>query len=123
VVYDGECGFCRSQIESIRRRAIGEAFEYLPRQTPGIESRFPQLREGDFNTGMRLILPDGTVHVGADATYQIARHLRRWRYLAWLYRVPGFHTLARAAYAWIARNRHTLSRYCSDASCSKETRS
>ena len=79
-----------------------------------VESR---LVEGDFNTGMRLITPDNTIHVGADAAYQIARDLRYWRCIAWLYFVPGIHSLARALYAQIAANRQSQGSRCDDETC------
>ena len=37
---------------------------------------------------MRLVNPDGSIDVGADAVYQIARRLSGWKHVAWLYRVP-----------------------------------
>ena len=83
-------------------------FELVARHTEGVTERFPRLAEGDFNTGIRLITPDDAIHVGADAAYQIARRLRYWRGIAWLYFVPGIHWLTRAAYAWIAANRQLL---------------
>src|SRR5262245_61337245 len=120
VVYDGECPFCRKQVDRIRSRDVGDQFEYLPRQSASLTDRFPILAEADFNTGMRLVLPDGHVHVGADAVYQIARRLPRWRLVAWLYRVPILHALARRVYRWIAANRQRLGRDCSDGTCAIE---
>ncbi len=105
VVYDGQCSFCRRWVARIARRDRHDAFEFVARQTTGLTKRFPRLAEGDFNTGMRLITPDNVIHVGADAAYQIARHLRYWRWIAWLYFVPGIHSLTRALYAQIAANR------------------
>ena len=108
VVYDGECPFCQKQVAKMRSRDPGNYFEYAPRQTPGIEERFPTLAQGDFNTGMRLVRQDGSVAVGADAVYEIARELRGWRLGAWLYRVPILRQVFRGIYAWIARNRYRL---------------
>ncbi len=108
VVYDGLCLFCTKQVARMRKRDRFESFEYVARQTPGLDERFPQLAEGDFNAGMRLIPPSGEVFVGSDAVYQIARKLPYWRRLAWLYCVPGIHALARGIYAWIAANRNSL---------------
>ena len=120
VIYDGECVFCRRQVERMKRRDADDAFEYVPRQAEGIERRFPKLTEGDFSTGMRLAYPDGTVSVGADAIYAIARRLRGWRNFAWLYRVPLLHGFFRGAYGWIARNRSRLSkRNCEDGACER----
>lgn len=92
-------------------------FELVPRQSPDLDQRFPQLATSDFNTGMRFVAPDGAVSVGADAVYEIARRLPRTRWIAWLYRVPIVHAIARAVYAWIAANRYKLAGRCDTESC------
>jgi predicted DCC family thiol-disulfide oxidoreductase YuxK len=120
VVYDGECPFCLKHVDRMQRCDRGKTFEYQPRQASGLEDRFPRLAEGDFNSGMRLIDPDGSISVGADAIYNIARQLDGWKYLAWLYRVPGFNAVCRACYAWIARNRYRLAEKCEDGVCEME---
>jgi predicted DCC family thiol-disulfide oxidoreductase YuxK len=117
VVYDGECPFCCEQVARIRQRDRAGRFEFVARQAPGITERFPALAEGDFNTGMRLVRPDGRIYVGADAVYEIARRLPRWRWFAWLYRIPGIHALCRWIYAWIAANRLRLGRTCAGGVC------
>lgn len=117
VVYDGLCPFCLKQIGKIQSRDDGGYFEYAPKQTPGLDARFPQLAQGDFNAGMRLVHPNGAVSVGADAVYEIARRVRGWRRLAWLYRVPVLHAICRAGYGWIARNRYKLGKTCKDGAC------
>lgn len=101
----------------MRRRDSGACFEYVARRSAGIERRFPQLADGDFNTGMRLIHTDASMSVGADAVYHIARRLDGWRRLAWLYRVPGLRQLLRIAYAGVARNRHRLAARCDSGAC------
>lgn len=118
VVYDGACGFCRKQVARIARWDRAGVFEFLARQTPGLEERFPRLADADFNTGLRLILPDGTILVGADGVYEIARRLPRFRALAWLYRVPLLHGFCKSLYAWVARNRYRLVNSCDDGACS-----
>ncbi len=122
VVYDGECAFCRRQIARIRRYDRHGRFECVPRQTPGLTDRFPALGQGGFDTGMRLIVPDGRIYVGADSVYQISRQLAVFRWFAWLYRVPGVHVLARAVYGWIAARRRSLGRRCDDGACSVPVR-
>lgn len=117
IVFDGQCPFCQRQIARIRKRDTRGVFEYLPKQTEGVDRRFPQLADGDFNTGMRLVHPDGSVSVGADAVYEIAKQLRGWRWLAWLYRVPVLHALCRWGYAWIAQNRYKLGKTCEHGAC------
>ena len=121
VVYDGECPFCLKHIERIRRRDSRGCFEYAARQAPGLEVRFPKLTDQDFNSGMRLITPQGNIHVGADAVYHIARRLPVYRRLAWLYRVPVLHGLSRLVYRWVAAHRLSLGASRSDSSCTTPT--
>src|SRR5678815_4611945 len=66
VVYDGDCGFCRRSVDEIRRRDREGRMVYLPFSTPGLEARLPGITEGDFDSGIRVVDPDGTIHVGAD---------------------------------------------------------
>ena len=108
LVYDGHCSFCRRWVARISRADRSGRFEFIARQTEGLTKRFPNLVEGDFNTGMRLITPDDVIHVGADAAYQIVRRLRYWQRIAWMYHVPGIHCLTRSVYALIAANRKSL---------------
>ena len=114
VIYDGQCGFCLKQVGRIRRRDTAGVFDYRPRQEPGLDERFPQITHGDFNTGLRLIEPDGQVQVGADGVYHMARRLPRLWLLAWLYRVPGLKQIFAAMYAWVARNRYKLAGRCEE---------
>jgi predicted DCC family thiol-disulfide oxidoreductase YuxK len=113
VVYDGECAFCRRAIEAIRVRDRNEQFVYLPRQTSGIEERYPELKLEDFNTGMRLFDSDGRMYIGADAIYEITSKLPYFHWFAWVYRLPLLKNMIRRVYSWIAANRLQLSRYCS----------
>lgn len=94
-----------------------KVFEYVPRQTEGLDARFPQLSQGEFSTGMRLVHPDGSVEIGADAVYGIASRLPGWRSLAWLYRVPGLNRLCRFGYGLIAKYRYRLASRCDTGAC------
>lgn len=110
VVYDEDCPFCRKQMAWVRSRDKQEQFEFVASQAPGLADRFPLLEGQDLDTGLRLLQPDGSVLSSADAVHGIARGLPRWRWIAWLYRVPGLHAVARKLYAWIAAHRHALAR-------------
>lgn len=106
IIYDGECSFCQQQMDRIRKWDREGAFACRPRQDETVEQDFPALKQQDFNSGIRLVEPDGTVYVGADAIYHMTRRMPRWRWLAWIYRVPGISFLAKHAYQWVAANRH-----------------
>ncbi len=123
IVYDGDCAFCQRSIAEIRRRDRDGLFLYIPRQTPGIESQYPQATEGDFDTGLRFIDPAGDLYIGADAIHQIVSRLPVWRRFAWAYRFPPLRILAKWGYGWVAANRMKLSHYCSqDAACTVDDR-
>ena len=117
VVYDGECPFCLKQVERMKRRDTAGVFEYVPRQSEGLKQRFPKLAEGDFNSGMRLVNPDGSIDVGADAVYGIARRLSGWKHVAWLYRVPVLKWISRSGYGWVAKHRNKLANRCESDVC------
>jgi predicted DCC family thiol-disulfide oxidoreductase YuxK len=118
IVYDGECRFCQWSVRRIRQLDRREQFEFVPRQSAGLDARFPILAKSDFNTGLRLIEDAGAVHVGADAIYQIYRSLPPYNLVAWLYRVPPFTQFGRLGYSIIARNRHRFGRTeCDTGSC------
>lgn len=105
IVYDGQCRFCQWSVRRVARLDRQARFDLVPRQAAGLDERFPVLADSDFSTGLRLLLDDGTVFVGADAVYQIYRRLPPFHLLAWLYRVPLLHAVFRAGYALMARYR------------------
>jgi predicted DCC family thiol-disulfide oxidoreductase YuxK len=118
IVYDGECRFCIWSVARVQKKDKQDQFDYLPRQTPGIEDHFPKLVSSDFDTGMRLMVSADDIYVGADAVYQIYRRLPPFHLVAWLYRVPLLHLFFRAGYALIARYRHLSGRVeCDSDAC------
>jgi len=114
VVYDGDCPYCRRQMAWVQARDREAQFEFIASRTPGLLQRFPVLTGQDFNTGLRFLGRGGSVSVAADAVYQIVRRLPGWRWLAWLYRVPILHFLARKTYGWIAAHRQSLAGSCEE---------
>lgn len=117
IVYNAECAFCRARMHAVRKWDLDGRCEYIAAQDPDLPDRFPQLQGTDLADGLRVVLPDGQVRFGADAVHAIAQRLPAVRWLSPLYRLPGVGTLSRRAYAWIAANRHALSRSCQTGSC------
>ena len=112
IVYDGQCPFCLSQIDKIRRFDRTESFHYLPRQSPNLLDQFPMLAREDFNTGLRLINGDGHIFIGADAVYEIYKTLKPYKYIAWIYNLPILKQLCKGVYRLIAQNRNRLKKKC-----------
>ena len=103
LIYDGECGMCRDAVRLLQRWDRGGRIAYVPFQDAaaarfGIE--LPALA-----AAMHLILPDGRVFAGADATPELAKLLPGKAWLAPFYGVPGVRPVARRVYAWIAARR------------------
>jgi predicted DCC family thiol-disulfide oxidoreductase YuxK len=117
IVYDGACRFCSSQVAWVQERDRSGAVEFVSSTTPDLLRHFPQLAGHDLNSGLRAILPDGRIAIGADGVYEIALRLPGWRRAAWLYRVPGLGPLWRRLYAWIAARRYRLAGRCDNISC------
>lgn len=57
---------------------------------------------------MHLAMPDGRVLAGGRAVSEIFRLLPGWRWLAWVFWVPGVAWVTDRVYAWVAARRHTL---------------
>lgn len=109
LIYDGECGFCRTSADLVRRWDRAHRLTLLPFQDQARVAAFgiplPALA-----AAMHLVLPDGRVFAGADAAPEILRLLSGKQWLGWAFQLPGALPVARRVYAWIARRRRCLVR-------------
>lgn len=106
LIYDGECPVCVKTVEWVRDRSRPQAFEFLSCHSTELARRFPKIGKDACLQAMHLVLPDGTVYVGERAAPEIFRRLRRYRWAAVLFDLPGAGILSRLFYRWFARNRH-----------------
>ena len=104
LIYDGECGLCSDAVRLLRRWDRAGSLDFVPFQDAAAVARFG-IAPPALAAAMHLILPDGRVFAGADATPELARLLPGKAWLAPLYRVPGVRLGARRVYAWIAARR------------------
>ena len=104
--YDGECAFCRRQVERLRRR-VGEAVRFEPYQSAG---HVPGVQPRELARAIHFVDADGRVSSGAEAIYRALAsggHTTR----LWMYRhVPGFGPLSELGYRVIARHRGLIGR-------------
>lgn len=105
IIYDNGCAYCRRQVQRVQSLDKRGLFECVAMDDPTLVQRYPVLAYDTLRSRLRLLHPDGVVHVGADAVYEIARRLPGWRWLAWLYRLPGLHTFFRWLYLRVSLNR------------------
>jgi predicted DCC family thiol-disulfide oxidoreductase YuxK len=111
LVFDGDCGFCRSWIARWRRMTT-ERVAYEPYQKAA--ARFPTLPRGRFRHAVQLILPNGDVSEGAEAvlrTLTLGPHPSRHQRWLQIYQAsPGAAAVSEWAYQWIAGHRPLLTR-------------
>ncbi|MBI3991519.1 MAG: DUF393 domain-containing protein [Candidatus Omnitrophica bacterium] len=108
LIYDGECPLCRAARDWIEKNAIPGRIEFLPCQSEERKLRFPGINEEACLKAMQVILPDGRVFSGDKAFINVFPCLKRWRWIAFLFRLPAVSFLSPSVYAWVSRNRHRL---------------
>jgi predicted DCC family thiol-disulfide oxidoreductase YuxK len=110
LVYDAECAMCRASALWLMRRAMdGGRLEILPCRCAERRERYPQIADETCMTAMQLVLRDGRILAGADAVPELLRRIPHWGWVAGLFSLPGVRPIARRVYAWIARNRMSIS--------------
>lgn len=111
LVYDGDCGFCRTWVARWRR-TVGPRVDFEEFQTAG--ARFPTIERSRFRRSVQLILPDGEVFAGAEAVFRTLAvapsHPRQRRWLAVYQNVPGARPVFEWGYRWVADHRPVLTR-------------
>ena len=126
LIYDGECPLCAKAVEWVRSHARPGAFEYLTCQSAERARRFPAMTEAQCMEAMQLVMLDGAVYSGDEALPVLLSMLRRWRWLAHVFRLPGIALVSPAAYRFVARNRYVFSIFVArkhspkDASCNAD---
>jgi predicted DCC family thiol-disulfide oxidoreductase YuxK len=112
LLYDGDCAFCRAWVERIRVRDTRHRLALVPFQS--VDPASYGVRRADLEEAMHLVGPDG-VWRGAAAAREVLALLPRWRWAAWLFRIPFVLPIAQRVYDWIARRRHR--RPCGSGVC------
>ncbi len=111
VLYDDSCGFCRRWVPYWKRTLAKRHFGIAPLQADWVRARL-QLADDELLRDLRLLLPDGTQIIGADA-YRYCMRSIWWAWPSWLLTVLP---LGRSIFDWgyraFARNRYCVSAAC-----------
>ena len=103
LVFDGDCGFCRSWIARWER-SIGGAVDFAPSQE--VAAAHPEIPPQRFTRSVVLIEPSGEASFGAEAVFRALARGRRGGAPLWAYRnVRGFAALSELVYRTIASHR------------------
>ncbi len=114
VIYDGDCGLCRRSMDVLRRLDEEGVLELVESQAPGVRERFPGITPEAYSRAIQVVEPGGRTSEGAAAVERLCSIIPAGRRVGWLYRIPFARPMADRVYAWISRNRTTLTLDCGD---------
>ena len=108
LVFDGDCAFCTSSVEFLRRW-VDRTGRYGIEPWQRVDLSAYGLTEADCVEAAQFVDVDGAIHPGHRA---IAEALRQgapgWRPVGRLLTLPGINALASRVYGWVAGHRHQL---------------
>ncbi|TWT53311.1 hypothetical protein Pla22_09400 [Rubripirellula amarantea] len=119
VIYDGQCNFCRGQVNNLRRLDIGgKRLSFISLHDPRVKERYPDLSHDDLMAQMYVIDRDQNRYGGSDAVRFLSRQLPLlWPVMPILH-IPGTAGLWRWGYHQIAKRRYKLAgKNCEDGVC------
>ncbi len=120
VIFDGQCNFCRSQVENLRRLdRRGDRLAFISLHDPRVAERYPDLDHDDLMAQMYVVDGEGSRHGGADAVRYLSRRLPLlWPAMPILH-LPGTASLWRWLYNQVAKRRYKLAgKSCDGDTCS-----
>lgn len=115
LLYDGDCGFCRSWVARLRRWDADHALEFVTARDRHRRHDLPAIDDEALDRAMHLVTPDGHVHLGGRAVGPIVSRLPRARFITVLLGIPLVQRLVDWGYAEVAQRRHRLG--CGSADC------
>ena len=107
VIWDGQCNFCRSQVNRLRW-LDSNRLAYLSLHDPRVADLAPGLTFDELMEQMWVITPSGDQYGGADAGRYLSRKLPMLWWLMPLLHIPFSMPLWRAIYRRVARSRYRL---------------
>lgn len=116
VLYDGQCNFCRSQIDLLRRLDGRDRLIFMSLHSPEVGERFPGLTFEQLMDQMWIVTPQGLQHGGAYAVRYLSRLLPILWPIAPILHIPGSMPLWQFLYRQVANRRYQLAgRDCDEA--------
>jgi predicted DCC family thiol-disulfide oxidoreductase YuxK len=108
VLYDGQCNFCRSQIERLGKFDGGHRLQFVSLHEPQVKADYPDLSFEQLMEQMWIVSPEGKRYGGADGLRYLSRQLPRLWFLMPLMHIPGSMPVWRFLYRQIAKRRYKI---------------
>ncbi len=119
VLYDGECRFCCSQINILRRLDGKKSLRFLSLHDPSVQINYPDLSREQLMEQMWVVAPNGQRFGGADAVRYLSRRLPMLYPFAPILHLPFSMPLWRWMYRLVAKYRYRIAgKNCENGSCS-----
>ncbi len=107
LLYDGSCEMCTAGVEQAARFDNSGAIEPLDLHDATVHARFPDLEPEALLEELHAVDDTGRIYRGALAIREILRRQRGVRsWLAWLWYIPGYGSLADRQYKRMAASRY-----------------
>jgi predicted DCC family thiol-disulfide oxidoreductase YuxK len=118
VIWDGNCNFCRSQVERLRRWDSGQ-LTYLSLHDKRTEELCPDLSQEQLLEQMWVVTYDRKAkYGGADAARYLTTRLPKLWWLLPILHIPLMMPVWRYIYSQVAKRRYKISgRNCDSGSC------
>jgi predicted DCC family thiol-disulfide oxidoreductase YuxK len=108
VIFDGNCAFCRSQVERLNRWDRRRRLAFVSLHDPIVAERFPDLSHEELMQQMYIVDRRGNRHGGAAAFRYLSRHLRILWPVAPLMHIPFTLPLWQWGYRLVAKRRYRI---------------
>lgn len=109
VIFDGDCGFCRRNVEGWKI-LLGDRVQFAPSQE--VVDQYPQIPYETYEQTVVLVEGDGKFYTGAEAVYRIMALAPGKGGWLWCYRrIPGFAWITEWGYKHVAHHRMAASRW------------
>lgn len=119
VIYDGQCNFCRGQVQRLARLDLAGRLGFLSLHDSRAAERYPDLSHEDLMQQMYVVSPDGRRRGGSDAIRYLSRKLPLLWPVMPLLHLPGTAPLWRWMYQQVAKRRYKIrGRACNGDACS-----
>lgn len=108
VLYDGQCNFCRSQINILRRLDGWHRLEFVSLHDPQVATNYPNLTVEQLMEQMWITTPNGAQYGGAYAVRYLSRRLPILWPIAPLMHIPFSMPMWCFLYRQVAKYRYKI---------------
>ena len=119
LVYDGQCRFCRSQVERLHRWDGKQRLSFISLHDPFVAESYPDLTHDQLMEQMYVVDSTDRRHAGAEGFRYLTRRLPKLWILAPLMHLPFSLPLWRWGYKQVAKHRYRWGKLddCQDGAC------